>query len=88
MARVYYVYILTNRHRTVLYTGVTNDVALVMKASFASLASASVKGRSTSFSCRSPASTFKVCRVMPARHPDDSGGVSTRPFMWEPEKDA
>src|SRR6266545_3049846 len=52
---------------SILTTGVTNEVALVMKASLASLASARVKGRSTSFSCRSPASTFSVWRVMPAR---------------------
>src|SRR5262249_24822888 len=52
---------------SIFTTGVTNDVADVMKASCAALASANVKGRSTSFSCSSPASDFRVWRVMPAR---------------------
>jgi len=54
---------------SIFTTGVTKDVALVMKASFAFLASASVKGRSTNLSCIDKASAFKVCRVMPARMP-------------------
>src|SRR5260221_627023 len=54
---------------SILTTGVTNEVALVMNASFAFFASAKLKGRSTNLSCRSPAIFFKVPRVMPARMP-------------------
>src|SRR5258708_36919668 len=54
---------------SIFTTGVTNEVALVMKASLAFLASASVNGRSTSLSCSALASDFSVRRVMPARMP-------------------
>src|SRR5436190_1144543 len=54
---------------SIFTTGVTNDVALVMKASFAFFASVSENGRSTNLSCRSLAIFFSVPRVMPARMP-------------------
>src|SRR3954468_281713 len=54
---------------SIFTTGVTNEVALVMKASLACLASARLNGRSTNLSCRSPAIFFRALRVMPARMP-------------------
>src|SRR5471030_823159 len=64
---------------SIFTTGVTNEVALVMKASLARLASAKLNGRSTNLSCRSLAIDFSVPRVMPARMPLSVWRVTSSP---------
>src|SRR5262245_33410947 len=65
---------------SIFTTGVTKEVALVMKASLAFLASDSVNGRSTILSCKSLASVFNVSRVMPARMPGSVWRVTSSLF--------
>ena len=60
-------------------TAVTKAEAAVMKASAAPVASATVKGRSSTRSCASAASRSTAARVMPCRIAFESSGVTIAP---------